>query len=184
MRDKVSHDGFQPGRKTRRYFEVFANDRTGGIRINLEGRESHGIVKPGAEYDQLCAQLVADFGEMINDETGEPLVKEVLITREHYQGENIDYLPDILVTWNRSAPINAVRSSKIGRVDATGLVIPDIRSGDHRPVGRFFALADDWPHHRLHDNVKAEDFAPTIAQLLSVEIKDTDGNPISALLDK
>ena len=182
MRYKVSNDGFQPGRKTRRYFEVFANDRTGGIRINLKGREAHGMVQPGDEYDRICAQLVADIAEVINDETGEPLAKEILITREHYQGENLDYLPDILVTWNRSAPINAVRSAKIGLVDATGL-ITDVRSGDHRPGGRFFALADDWPHQRLQKNVKVEDFAPTIAQLLSVELEDTDGNPILAVSD-
>ena len=182
LRAKVSHDGFQPGRMKRRYFEVFANDRTGGIRINLAGRESHGVVQPGVEYDSICAQLVTDLGEVENAETGEPLAKEIILTHEHYSGENLDYLPDILVTWNRSAPINAAQSPKIGTVDATGL-ITNVRSGDHRPVGRFFAVAADWPHCRLNENVKAEDFASTIARLLSVRIEDTDGHPISALLN-
>ena len=125
---------------------------------------------------------MADLGEEENAETGEPLAKDILITHKQYAGENLDCLPDILVTWNRSAPINAARSPKIGTVDTTGL-ITDIRSGDHRPVGRFFALAADWPHHRLNENVKVEDFATTIAQLLSVENPDTDGRPISALLN-
>lgn len=182
LRDRVSHRGFQPGRKTRRYFEVFANDRTGGIRINLAGRESHGIVQPGAEYESVCRQLVADLGEVTNAETGEPLAREIIVTREHYKGESIDHLPDILVTWNRSAPINAAYSPKIGTVDTKGL-ITDVRSGDHRPVGRFFAMADDWPKRRLNENVNVEDFAPTIARLFSAEIEDTDGHPIRSLLD-
>ena len=104
LRNKVSRDGCQPGRKTRRYFEVFANDRTGGIRINLVGRESNGVVQPGAEFDNICAQLVADLGEVRNVETGEPLATEIIITQEHYSGESLDYLPDILITWNRYLP--------------------------------------------------------------------------------
>ena len=182
LRDKVSNRGFQPGRRSRRYFEVFANDRTGGIRINLAGRESSGVVQPGQEYDSVCTQLVADIGDVKNAETGEPLAKEIILTRDHYRGENLDYLPDILVTWNRSAPINAAQSPKIGTVDTTGL-ITDIRSGDHRPVGRFFAAAADWPHHRLNENVNVEDFASTIAHLLSVRMADTDGHTIAALLN-
>jgi len=182
LRDRVSHRGFQPGRKTRRFFEVFANDRTGGVRINLAGRESSGVVQPGEEYDRICKQLVADLSEVKNAETGQPLAKEIILTREHYSGDKLDYLPDILVTWNRAAPINAAQSPKIGTVDMTGL-ITDVRSGDHRPVGRFFAVADDWPHHRLNEDVRVEDFASTIAHLLSVRIEKTDGHPIQALLN-
>jgi len=117
-----------------------------------------------------------------NAETGEPLAKEIILTQEHYSGESLDYLPDILITWNRLAPINAAQSPKIGTVDTTGL-ITDIRSGDHRPVGRFFAIAADWRHHRLNEDVKVEDFASTIAHLFSVRVENTDGHPIKALLN-
>ena len=123
-----------------------------------------------------------NLGAVKNAETGEPLAKEIILAREHYTGENLDYLPDILVTWNRSAPINAAQSPKIGTVGTTGL-LTGARTGDHRPVGRFFAIAADWPHHRLNENVKVEDFASTMAHLLSVKIEDTDGHPISALLN-
>jgi predicted AlkP superfamily phosphohydrolase/phosphomutase len=182
LRNKVSNQGFQPGREKRRFFEVYANDRTGGVRINLASREASGVVQPGPEYDRVCSQLIADLGEVKNAETGEPLAKEIILTREHYKGENLDYLPDILVTWNRSAPINAAQSPKIGTIDMDGIVT-DIRSGDHRPVGRFFAVSPDWPHQKLNEAVKVEDFVPTIGQLLSVGVNETDGQPISALLN-
>ena len=179
LRDRVSRDGFQPNRKDRRFFEVFANDRTGGIRINLAGREAHGIVQPGADYEAVCTQLIADLGDMQNAETGEPLAAEILRTRDHYAGDCLDYLPDILVTWNRAHPINAATSPKVGTVDKTGLLLT--RSGDHRPTGRFFGLADDWPQQRLNAAVHVQDFAPTFATLLGVATPSTDGQVIPAL---
>ena len=180
LRDRVSHDGFQPNRESRRFFEVFANDRTGGIRINLAGREAHGIVQPGAEFDAVCDQLIADLSQVVNAETGEPIASEILRSRDFYSGAFVDFLPDILVTWNRSHAINAAASPKIGQVDKTGLMLT--RSGDHLPVGRFFGVAPDWNGGRLNTQVNVHDFAPTFAQLLGVALSETDGTAIDALL--
>jgi predicted AlkP superfamily phosphohydrolase/phosphomutase len=182
LRDKVSHDGFQPDRQGRRFFEVFANDRTGGIRVNLAGRDSHGIVLPGDEYEAVCKQLMADLGDVKNAETGEPLIAEIQLVQEHYSGEALEYLPDILVTWNQNEPISAASSPKIGTVDTTGL-ITDWRTGDHKPGGRFFGVAPDWPHRKLNDPVNAADFVPTMAELAAVDLLRTDGKVISALAD-
>jgi predicted AlkP superfamily phosphohydrolase/phosphomutase len=182
LRDKVSHDGFQPNRQGRRFFEVYANDRTGGIRINLIGRDSHGMVQPGAEYDTLCEQIIADLRDVINDDTGEPLIAEIQRTCEDFPGEALHYLPDILVTWNQNHPIHAASSPKIGRVDLTGL-INDVRTGDHRPGGRFFGLGPGWPHVRLNETVNAADFVPTLTGLYPVDLPRTDGHAIAALMD-
>lgn len=180
LRDKVSSDGFQPNRKGRRFFEVFNNDRTAGIRINLDGREANGIVSPGVEYEILCAQLISDLEELKNAETGEPLIAEVLLARDFFKGRYSDCLPDILVSWNRTAPINIAWSPKFGTVDKTGLM--DKRSGDHRLDGRFFAVADDWAPRRINEMVNVENFVPTIANLLSVEEHRTDGRVIAPLV--
>ncbi len=179
LRDTLSHDSFQPNRAGRRFFEVYANFRTSGIRINLAGREARGIVQPGEEYEAVCDELVAALSELENADTGELLVREVLRTSEHHHGEYIDHLPDLLVTWNRSQPIRAARSSKIGTIDNAGLFCR--RTGDHRTVGRFFGISPSWPHRRLNAMVKAEDFAPTVAKLLAVQLERTDGKAISAL---
>jgi hypothetical protein len=179
LRNKVSNDNFQPNRKGHRFFEIIANDRTGGIRINLAGREADGIVQPGEEYQSLCRQLIADLRDVKNAETGEPLAEEIFLVRDHYSGPNLDKLPDILMTWNRTKPINAATSEKIGYVDKTGLCLT--RTGDHRPLGRFFAVAPDWRHQRLNQAVKVQDFAPTIAEIFSVDMGKTNGRPIVAL---
>jgi predicted AlkP superfamily phosphohydrolase/phosphomutase len=179
-RNALSHDSFQPDREGRRYFEVFANDRTAGIRVNLAGREARGMVQPGVEYEAVCDQLLVDLHALRNAETGEPLIREVLRTRDHYRGPYLDLLPDLLVTWNRSSPINAAASAKIGVVDSRGIAMR--RTGDHRIIGRFFATGPGWSRRRLDRKVRVEDFAPTIAALLDVPLEKTDGRVIDALM--
>ena len=179
LRKSITNDGLQPGRSRRRFFEVYANDRTAGIRLNLVGRERDGVIEPGPDYDACCADLTRDLLELINDGSGEPLVAEVLKTRDHYSGPELDRLPDLLVTWNRSAPIHAARSEKIGRVDDRGLFNP--RAGDHRPDGYFFAIGPGWAPRTLNEAVPVADFAPTLAQLFGLRTSWPSGTPIEAL---
>ena len=180
MRENITSDGFQPNRAGRRFFEVYANDRTAGVRINLQGREPHGMVSE-TEYDALCDWLVGEISGIKNPDTGKPAVREIIKTRDHYSGPYRERLPDLLVTWDRSHAIVGLASDKYGDVNADGLDIRT-RTGDHRIKGRFFALGEEWPHQRLDNNVRAEDFAPTFAALLGVTLENTDGAPIDALV--
>jgi predicted AlkP superfamily phosphohydrolase/phosphomutase len=181
LREATIHDGFQPNRAARRCFETWGNDRSGAVRLNVAGREGRGVIQPGAEYDAVCRQLGADLQEIVNEETGAPLVEEVIFASDHYpyKGEKRDLIPDLMVTWNRSAPINVVSSPKIGRLDKSGLVLT--RSGDHLPVGRFFALGADWTPRQLNRDISVMNFAPTIASLLGVDMPNAEGEPIEAL---
>ena len=58
-----------------RYFRVPNNDAIGGVRINLEGREPRGCVKPGAEFEALCAELTSDLEALVHADTGRPAVR-------------------------------------------------------------------------------------------------------------
>ena len=181
LRKSITNDGLQPNRAGRRFFEVYANDRTAGIRLNVVGRERDGVVAPGPDYDACCDALTTDLRALVNDETGEPLVAEVLKTRDHYAGPELDRLPDLLVTWNRSAPIRAIRSDKVGLVDDRGLYNP--RAGDHRPDGYFFATGPGWAPRLLNAPVPVEAFAPTLARLFGLEAREAglSGAPLTAL---
>lgn len=166
---------FSGGRDNRRFFEVFVNNRTGGVRVNLKGREANGIVDP-SEYDQLLDDLSKDLMEIKNLETGEPLVQEIIKTKNEYKGNFVDSLPDLLVTWNRDKPINAIYSEKIGTVRRAFL---DERTGDHTPYGLFMAAGGGIEHVKLNARADAIDFFPTLAASVGVQTDGFDGRPLA-----
>lgn len=163
---------------TRRYFAVPNNDVFGGVRINLVGREPHGRVHPGPEADALCAALSDDLRALVNVDTGEPVVRAVLRTSELYRGPYLEALPDLLVEWNRTAPILHIDSPKTGRIDAP-TVSP--RTGDHVASGLFFAFGPSVTPQPLNQPVSILDFAPTVGALLGIELPDVEGKPIGAV---
>jgi predicted AlkP superfamily phosphohydrolase/phosphomutase len=171
-------DPFLGGRRERKYFEVYANNSAGGVRINLKGREAHGIVEP-SDYDALLDALACDLRDVINVESGEPLVEEIVKTHDHYSGPYVDRLPDLAVVWNKSHPIRIVRSPKIGmlRQDFAGP-----RTGDHTPSGAFYAVGAGVQAGALNHPVAPTDFAPTLRLRLGLDAGSSDGMPIRSLL--
>ena len=173
----------QGNRDRRRFFEVNANNTTGGVRINLKGREARGLVEPGEEYDRLLDQLRLDLMEIINLDTGEPLAERVVETRELYpDGAYLDTLPDLLVDWNKragSGDIVRVRSPKIGTIDNG---TPGPRSGDHgKTSGMFLAFGPGIEPGQHSEIVSVIDLAPTVLTLLDTPIDGLDGTPIGPI---
>jgi predicted AlkP superfamily phosphohydrolase/phosphomutase len=158
-----------------RCFPVPNNAVHGGLRINVIDREPAGKVRRVPEFDALCDRIAADILEIVNLDSGEPIADRVFRTDAIYAGENLDFLPDILIEWNQRSAVRSVGSPKMGRLDG---VDPYTRTGDHRKGGIFVALG---PHIRtgsLERAVGVTDFGPTIARLLGVNLRNTDGMPI------
>ncbi len=164
--------------ESRRSFQVPSNDGFGAIRVNLVGREPRGRIQAGAEYDEFCAALTSDLLSLINVDTGLPAVHRVLRVADLYNGPALHELPDLLVEWNREAPIVAVSSAKTGRVDAPD---PQRRTGDHKSQGLFFASGPSIAAGPLGRAVSILDFAPTVGALLGVPLPELDGTPIEEL---
>jgi predicted AlkP superfamily phosphohydrolase/phosphomutase len=156
----------------RTFFRVPNNDVYGAIRINVAGREPEGIVAPGAELDAVCKQLEEALLAFRIADSGAPLVRRVLRTREIYAGDAADELPDLLVEWNRERPISAVTSPRTGIVRGS---YEKCRTGDHRPEGLFLARGPGIRAGRLAEPVAVEDFAPTFAELCGAELARSDG---------
>lgn len=161
---------------SRRLFYPHPNNREEpGIRINLVGREPDGLVKPGSEYEALCKQLIADLRELTDEKTGRRVVRDVLLTRDHYHGDYLAHLPDLVIQWEHDFPVRSARSAKIGRISGA---CPSCRTGGHRPAGQFIAAGPRIAAGTLERPVDVMDFAPTIAALLGVEIDNIDGRVI------
>jgi predicted AlkP superfamily phosphohydrolase/phosphomutase len=162
----------------RRCFPVLNNDVYGAIRLNLIGREPHGRLRPGEEADAFCRELGRDLCALVRADDGTPVVKRVLRTADLYRGECLDGLPDLLVEWDRSAPISAVESPLTGRIEGR---FGGSRTGDHREAGLWIAAGPAVAPGRQTEPVSVMDFAPTVGQLLGVPLPDLDGQPIPAL---
>lgn len=163
---------------SRKFFKIPNNELYGGIRFNVVGREPRGRVQRGPELDQLFQQLRADLLSVVNDETGRPAVREVVRTDDVYDRAELDGLPDVLVDWDRSDPIRAVRSPKVGTIRGE---YDGIRSGDHRPSGLLLARGPGIAPGMLDEPVPIVDLGPTIAARLGVELAGVDGRPVDRL---
>lgn len=162
----------------RRYFAVPNNEVYGGIRINLAGREPRGTVRSD-ELEEVCAELRRKLLELINADTGEPLVRDVWRFADLYRGPRAKHLPDFCVEWNCTAPIKRVSSPTIGTLDKR---FRGVRNGDHKPEGFFWATGPQIEAGRSLPPVAVTDFAATVGELLDVRLPDIDGRPIEALL--
>ncbi len=164
-----------PDLGSRNCFTIPNNDTYGGIRINLVGREPRGKIKPGVEYEAFCQELTQDLMAIINVDTGKPLVKQVIRTADYYQGEYLDHLPDLMVEWNREAPISKIYSAKTGTIEKS---FEGVRTGDHKSDGMFFAFGPSVKPGEIQQPTSVMDFAPTIAAILDVPLPNVDGKVI------
>jgi predicted AlkP superfamily phosphohydrolase/phosphomutase len=189
VRKKVHETLVTPTRRQRKCFAIPSNGDCGGIRINLVGREPDGQVRPGAEFDAYCDQLRRDLLEIIDLDSGEPIVREVvgyeeryppgLYSEDLYDGTYLSDRADLLVVWNK-ASFRFVESPKFGKLENTS---QNSRRGDHRDFGLVMARGPGIRPGQLSKPVPVTDLAPTIAAIEGVSFQGVDGAAVPEFLD-
>jgi len=161
--------------KNSRAFAV-PNDSSGAIRINVKGREPNGLIEPGAEYAAVCDKLIEEFSALINPATGQPAVDKILKGDDVCAGPYRDDFPDLIVVWNREAPIEALQSERIGTVNGH---LPDRRTGAHKVDGFLISCGPALVPGGVAEDASILDVAPTILEFLGQAIPDTiKGRPL------
>ena len=173
-RDRMQSDD----RRGRRYFQVQTNVFVAGLRLNVAGRERHGLVPPGPDCDRLKAMLTAELLALRNADTGTPVVTKIMDMDKTLQRENIDGFPDLLIMWNKDEPILGVTSPNVGEVR---MKYDYLRTGDHTFGGLFCAQGPQTEAGKAAQPVVTRDFAPTIGALLGTPLPGLDGQPIAAI---
>ncbi|MCK5174024.1 MAG: alkaline phosphatase family protein [Planctomycetes bacterium] len=150
-----------------------------GIFLNIKGRESKGIVKPGKEADDLREEIAAKLTELVDPERDQNAIKQVYNALKIYRGPYKGEAPDLLVGYNRG--YRASWETAIGQV-TKGIFHDNTRawSGDHCidhtlvPGVLFCNRPVETERPRLMD------IGPTVLEMFGVDVPgNMDGKPLT-----
>jgi predicted AlkP superfamily phosphohydrolase/phosphomutase len=141
----------------------------GGIYLNLQGRETQGIVEPGEHAKNLKRELIGKLTGILDEDYGAAGITSVYDSEEIYTGPYRGNAPDLIIGYNRG--YRASWDNATGTI--TNTVFSDNTkswSGDHciDPAlvpGVFFA------NRKLrNENIHIIDIAPTVLQLFGIPV--------------
>ena len=67
-----------------------------GVEINVKGRQSRGVVAPGAEYEGLRDRIRAGLEELVDPATGRKACRQVALREEMFHGPRVERIPDVI----------------------------------------------------------------------------------------
>ncbi|MFX0206751.1 MAG: alkaline phosphatase family protein [Candidatus Hodarchaeota archaeon] len=154
----------------------------GQVHINLKGREPHGIVEPGKEYEEVRNQIIKELYELEDPETNEKIVDEVIKKEDVYTGKYLIEAPDLLVKM-----MNMKYLSYHLLAEDTSIVTSAIQSevsGSHRLNGIFIARGPSIKRGWKINNAELIDVAPTILHLFGLPVPDDmDGKVLTDIFE-
>jgi predicted AlkP superfamily phosphohydrolase/phosphomutase len=133
----------------------------GRIRVNLQSRESKGVVPPAA-YAKLCDDVEALLTASRDPRTGSPVIGDIYRPRESDPFDPQNPEADLIVEW--SACVDALEYDGIGMVGP----FPFYRTGGHTPHG-FALVAGPGIEPQDVGERPARDLARTAVALLGAE---------------
>ncbi len=102
----------------------------GMVRLNVSGRDPHGIVAP-ADYEATLAEIATAILGLRSARTGKPLARRLFRTRSYPQEDDVDVPPaDLIVDWSNE-PCDVADSPAVGRIGP----VPLRRTGGHSRNG-------------------------------------------------
>ena len=159
----------------------------GDVRLNVRGREPHGIVHPDGEARMLAAQLGAEL-QALRDPDGKPVVDDVTPGTAVHRGPFASDGGDLLVTLQGFSVLCRIdgRGNDLREPDGPLFVDadrPDLYRGAHRANGLIagMGLGVRRPAEPLVADV--QDLAPTVLHLLDLPLHpDMDGRVVDEML--
>lgn len=157
------------------------NLRCGAIRLNLQGREPFGQVKPGPEAERLLDHIRGELLALRDPKTNETIVAQTVTAEEAFSPDHHQDVPDLMVVFRTDlGQLERCHSSSLGEIHSE-IFHPNIpRSGDHTVESRLWVMGPKVlkaAHSASVGNVL--DIAPTILKLLDSPLHGgLDGKPL------
>jgi predicted AlkP superfamily phosphohydrolase/phosphomutase len=149
-----------------------------GAYLNLKGRESAGVVEPGAEAAALEKELVGKLSQLRDEELGQTAIRQVYATKSLYTGPYLEGAPDLIIGYNEG--YRAAWDAATGKV---GLKVFEDNlkawSGDHS-IDPPLVPGVLFSNRRIDsEDPGIEDLAPTALELFGIEQPEwMEGKPV------
>lgn len=157
----------------------------GGIRINLEGREPEGIVKPGLEYESLRENLKETLETVKDPETGLPIFEAVYKREDLYWGPYVKRAPDLIVEPKRDEDDprkNYALAHNVSTNEQSFLSLSNPRTGNHTLDGIFVAFGEGIRPGVEIKQSSILDLAPTILSTMGLSVPESlDGKVLQEI---
>lgn len=119
---------------------ALASGGEGLVRLNIKGRERQGFFEAGSSSAQSYSDWLRSRLEEIRVAgTNEALIAECRPVGEVYGGSRQDFLPDLIIRWQPTEPVECITSPDLGVIRtrlATG------RGGNHNGLAFMMARGD------------------------------------------
>jgi predicted AlkP superfamily phosphohydrolase/phosphomutase len=154
------------------------------IWINLQGRQSKGIVKP-EEYEAVRSQIIEQLTSAVCATSGRPLVRRVLRREEAYSGPFVDRSPDLVVEWvDEGACLDILypdgRTYSLVKKHLPDDPYDELLNGGHDQHG-IVGLLGPGIERKVLEDAEIADIAATVLYLRDAAIpSDLDGHALSA----
>ncbi len=151
------------------------------LRVNLRGREPEGIVEMGNEYEQVLDKLQADLEQLIDPNTGQAVVKQVVRSNQAFNCDPLtSSLPDLFVEW-QPCPYFLERVIH-PRAELNQQKPEFFRGSNHSQIGFFAAAGLDIKQQGAIADISVLDLAPTFLTLMGEKIPEyMVGEPIEQI---
>ncbi len=170
--------------------KAYCNEKFGSsIWVNLKGVRPHGIVEPGAEYEELLAFITRKLYDVKDPETGGQMITRIYRKDEVYSGPHLGAAPDLLIdewldlafhpgaTAGTHSGMPIVTSEK-----PTGSSVGK-KTGSHRYNGILLLKGEPFKRDYRLAGAQIIDLAPTILHLMGLPVQDDmDGRVLTEAL--
>jgi len=166
--------------------QISSRGKEGDLFVNLKGRDPHGIVNPGAEYEAVRDRLIKQLSQLVDPATGLRAVERVYKREELYQGPMLEWAPDLIIAW-RDTLYQPTESDK----DKDKIFVTRWReymdwptTGSHRIDGILFAKGPKIRRGKRIEGAGIADLLPTWLAAANQPVPaDVEGRVISNLFE-
>jgi predicted AlkP superfamily phosphohydrolase/phosphomutase len=166
--------------------QAFSRGKEGNVFINLRGRDPHGIVNPGAEFESVRNRIIERLNTLIDPGIGQRAVDRVYRREELYEGPMIQWAPDLIIEWHDTAyePTESDHDRGSVFVQRWREYMNWPTTASHRVNGILFARGPGIRRGRRIEGARIIDLMPTWLSALNQEIPGgIEGRPILEIFE-